>query len=160
MIRIPTITLAQPVHAKGIAEMSRDIIERGLGWSWTRARVLRAIQDRGVNVAVIHEQGELLGFGIMGYGDQKAHLSLLGIRDDQRKRGYGRQLLAWLEKCAVIAGIERIQLEARCDNEIAIAFYASQGYQQTATVPGYYYRQVDAVRLVKVLWTPPPGSPS
>ena len=27
-----------------IAEMSREYIEYGLGWSWTQARVLKAIQ--------------------------------------------------------------------------------------------------------------------
>ena len=149
MIVVPNVTLAVLSDASGIAEMSRDYIEYGLGWSWTPTRVHKAIQDRATNVAVIREQGVVLGFGIMVYGEQKAHLTLLAVRPEQRKRGLGAVLLAWLEKSAVIAGVERIQLEARADNPSAITFYREQGYGQTATVPGYYRGAIDAIRLEK-----------
>src|SRR6185369_15763529 len=43
MILIPSVRLALPTDARGIAEMSREYIEHGLGWSWTRERVLKAI---------------------------------------------------------------------------------------------------------------------
>jgi len=151
MILIPSVRLALPADARGIAEMSREYIEHGLGWSWTRERVLKAIRDRSTNVAVVQQEDHLLGFGIMQYGDQRAHLSLLGIELIHRKRGLATLLLAWLEKSAVVAGIERIQLEARSDNMIALAFYRKQGYQQTGTIIGYYHGVVDAARLEKNL---------
>lgn len=151
MILTPNITLAVIDDARPIAEMSRDFIEYGLGWSWTPARVLKAIQDRATNVAVIRERGSVLGFGIMRYGDQRAHLTLLAVQAADRKRGLGAVLLAWLEKSAVTAGIERVQLEARSDNPVAIAFYRDQGYELAGTVPGYYRGTVDAVRLEKGL---------
>jgi ribosomal protein S18 acetylase RimI-like enzyme len=149
VILIPSVRLALPADARGIAEMSREYIEHGLGWSWTRERVLKAIHDRSTNVAVVQQEDHLLGFGIMQYGDQRAHLSLLGIELIHRRRGLATLLLAWLEKSAVVAGIERIQLEARSDNMIALAFYREQGYQQTGTIIGYYHGVVDAVRLEK-----------
>lgn len=154
MITIPIISLAVAADARKIAEMSRDYIEHGLGWSWTQGRVLKAIHDKSTNVAVMREGGEVIGFGIMTYGEQKAHLALLGIRLAQRKRGLGAQLLAWLEKSALAAGIERIQLEARSDNAGAIAFYREQGYRQAGNITGYYQGVLDAVRLEKVLWAP------
>lgn len=151
MILIPSVRLATPPDARGIAEMSREYIEHGLGWSWTRERVLKAIHDRSTNVAVVHEEDRVLGFGIMQYGDQKAHLALLGVHANNRKRGLATLLLSWLEKCAEVAGIERIQLEARSDNAAALAFYRKQGYQQTGTITGYYHGILDAVRFEKKL---------
>ena len=152
MILIPQITLARADDARGIAEMSREYIEYGLGWSWTPSRVLKAIQEPATNVAVIRERGVLPGFGIMRYGEQRAHLVLLAVAPTHRHQGLGAVLLAWLEKCAATAGLERVLLEARADNPAAIAFYTEQGYSQTGTVPGYYLGLVDAVRLEKQLW--------
>ncbi len=155
MILIPTVRLATPADARAIAELSREAIEHGLGWTWTRDRVLKSIYERSTNVAVADEQGRVLGFGIMKYGDDKAHLSLLGIQAVHRKRGIGSLLLAWLEKCAVVAGNDRIGLEARSDNAIALAFYAKQGYRPIGTATGYYHGLMDAVRLEKTLAAPP-----
>ncbi|HSV34785.1 MAG TPA: GNAT family N-acetyltransferase [Ramlibacter sp.] len=151
MLLAPLITLASPGHARAIAGMSREYIEYGLGWSWTQARVLKAIQDSETNVAVAPAADDLMGFGIMRYGEHKAHLVLLGVHPDHRKRGLGGLLLAWLEASAVTAGLERVQLEARVDNPEAIAFYRRHGYSLNGVVPGYYRGQVDAVRLAKPL---------
>lgn len=151
MILIPAVRLATPDDAAGIAAMSREYIEHGLGWSWTRERVMMAIHERSTNVAVVDEPDRLLGFGIMQYGERKAHLALLGVQAADRRRRIGTLLLSWLEECAIVAGIERIELEARVDNGVALAFYRRQGYRQKGTVPGYYRSVLDAVRLEKRL---------
>jgi ribosomal-protein-alanine N-acetyltransferase len=149
-----------PAQAGGIALMSREHIEYGLGWSWTPSRILKAIQDEATNVAVAQERGTLLGFGIMRYGEEKAHLVLLCVAPAHRNRGLGALLLNWLEKSAVTAGLEHIQLEARADNPVAIYFYVEQGYRQTGTAPGYYAGVIDAVRLRKRLRLQPPDQAS
>jgi [ribosomal protein S18]-alanine N-acetyltransferase len=134
-----------------IAEMSRDYIEYGLGWSWTPARVLAAVHDRSTNVAVLEENAGLAGFGIMHYGDDSAHLALLAVRPSQQQRGLGALLIAWLEKPALVAGIERIRCEARADNPNAIGFYRKQGFRESGRIAGYYRGAIDAVRLEKPL---------
>jgi hypothetical protein len=85
MIANHQIRLALPDDARSIAKMSRDYIENGLGWSWTEARVLRAIRDKSTNVAVVHDCGYVLGFGIMAYGDNTAHLVLPGVHKTHRR---------------------------------------------------------------------------
>jgi ribosomal protein S18 acetylase RimI-like enzyme len=155
MIFIPSVRLATRCDARCIADMSREYIEHGLGWSWTRERVLKAIYDRCTNVAVAHEGDRVLGFGIMKYGEKKAHLALLGVDAVHRNRGLATTLLAWLEKCAAVAGNERIQLEARSDNALALAFYEKHGYRPIGNIQGYYRGVLDAVRLEKILATPP-----
>jgi ribosomal-protein-alanine N-acetyltransferase len=151
MIVVPTIRLATMRDARAIAEMSRSEIEHGLAWSWTPERVRRAIRDPAVNVAVAHEADVLAGFGIMQYGDEKAHLSLLAVDAARRDHGVGAQLLEWLEKCARTAGCRRVELEARADNPVALAFYGLHGYRRFTTVQGYYQGRIDAFRLAKSL---------
>jgi ribosomal-protein-alanine N-acetyltransferase len=148
MRAITPIRLATSKDAALIAEMSRDYVEHGLGWSWTASRVLAAVNNQATNVAVA---GELSGFGIMHYGDDSAHLALLAVRPALQRRGLGTLLLEWLEKPARVAGIECIRLEARADNPSAIAFYRRQGYREAARIAGYYRGTVDAVRLEKRL---------
>src|SRR5580698_4489401 len=108
MAPAPSIRLAVMADAPAIARMSRLYIEHGLGWSWNVPRIEAAIRCESINVAVMRERGALIGFGIMQYGDQTAHLALLGVCPERRKGGLATQLLAWLEKCADTAGIERI----------------------------------------------------
>jgi [ribosomal protein S18]-alanine N-acetyltransferase len=151
MIVAPTIRLANAHDARAIAEMSRDEIEHGLGWSWTQARVLRAIREPSTNVAVALAGERITGFGIMKYGESKAHLTLLAVQPGRREQGVGRQLLEWLEKCARVAGVERIEVEARSDNIVGLAFYALQGYERVGVVRGYYEGRIDAVRMAKPL---------
>ena len=42
MIANITLRLAHRSDAQAIATLSRDLIERGLGWSWTARRVMRS----------------------------------------------------------------------------------------------------------------------
>jgi ribosomal-protein-alanine N-acetyltransferase len=151
MIVVPTIRLATLRDARAISEMSRDEIEQGLPWTWTPERVRRAIRERSTNVAVALEGDAIVGFGIMHYGDEKAHLSLLAVHAARRELGVGARLMDWLETCAVTAGCSRIELETRADNHVALAFYGLRGYQRFATVPGYYQGRIDAFRLARKL---------
>lgn len=147
----PVIRLATPAEAPAIARMSRDMIEFGLPWTWTERRVDHAIRDRATNVAVALRRDRLQGFGIMQYGDNTAHLVLLAVRPEMRHQGWGGRLTRWLEATAQMAGIGRVQVEARADNHNAIAFYQRLGYARSGTVTGYYQGEVDAVRLEKRL---------
>ena len=49
---VASIRFATRADALGIAEMSRDFIEHGLGWSWTRERILRSLRHRDTNAIV------------------------------------------------------------------------------------------------------------
>ncbi|MDX1610147.1 MAG: GNAT family N-acetyltransferase [Halofilum sp. (in: g-proteobacteria)] len=151
MLANPPIRLAQKRDARPIAELSRDSIEHGLRWTYDRARILKAIANPSINVAVARERGRLLGFGIMEYGDEAAHLVLLGVRPDRQGRGLGRRLVGWLERCALVAGIRRVRVEARLDNPGAIAFYRRLGYREIRRFGGYYDGRLDAVQLEKPL---------
>ena len=146
-----TLQLANREHAPLIARLSRDRIEQGLGWSWTAPRVLRSIRDRETNAVVALDGDLMLGFGIMKYRDDEAHLLLLAVRADHERRGVGRAMLQWLEASARVAGIGQVQLEARASNAAARAFYRLQGYREIQAVAGYYQGREACVRLAKDL---------
>lgn len=155
MSAAPTLRLATRADAPGIAALSRDRIEHGLGWSWTAPRVLRSIADRSTNVVVAGNTERMPGFGIMKYHDDEAHLLLLAVRADAERRGIGSALVAWLEQAALIAGVGQVYLEARLTNRAARAFYAKRGYREIQTLPGYYQGREACVRLAKDLWLAP-----
>lgn len=146
------IRLARPADAPAMAAMSRDLVERGLGWSWTAMRLERSIADAQTNAVVQPDaQGGIAGFGLMRYRDEDAHLLLMAVRPEQRRQGAGGALLAWLERSALFAGIGQVQLEARISNVAARAFYRFHGYRETRLVPGYYQGREAGVRFVKEL---------
>lgn len=151
MKNLHCIRLAFPADAKAIAALSRTEIEYGLPWRWKPARVGCAIADPDTNVVVVPEGDRLIGFGIMFYRDTLAHLQLLAVRPDARRRGIGSAVLDWLENVASVAGITTIRLEARQDNAAALAFYRKHGYRERASVLGMYQGREDGVRLEKLL---------
>jgi ribosomal-protein-alanine N-acetyltransferase len=139
--------LARPGEAATIANLSRDLVEYGLRWRWTPARVAASIRAPDVNVLVACVHGKIAGFAIMRYGDDDAHLDLLGVAEPYRRAGVGRRLIEWLEKCAVVAGIFKVTLEVREENEGARRFYEHMGYRRLAHLPGYYQRIESALRM-------------
>ena len=151
MIAHVPVLLAKPDEALQIAEMSRRYIEHGLPWGWTETRVLRAIRDPDTNVVVVKEQGSVAGFGIMSYGDEDAHLLLLAVRHDCRRRGIGSALVGWLEQTARAAGASRIDVEARWQNDAARCFYSEHGYNERAIKKAMYGGAESGVVLGKWL---------
>ena len=145
--------MAKPSDALSIATMSRDLIESGLGWSWTPTRVLREIRNKQANVVVAAEGSRLTGFAVMRYLEAEARLNLLGVHPDYRRKGIGRCLVRWLEKTALINGNGIIYVETRLKNHQARQFYQSLGYKVIQQIPRYYNSKETAVRMAHDLWS-------
>ena len=154
-----TLRLAATRDARAIAEMSRDLVESGLGWKYDAGRVLRAIDDRDTVTLVATDTGRravdaLAGFAIMEFGEERAHLVLLAVRATHRRHGIGRRLLAWLIASARTAGVRSLHLELRANNEAARAFYRAMGFSETILVPGYYRGRESALRMIRLVAKP------
>lgn len=130
-----------------IAELSRDLIETGLGWSWTPARVANEIRDRDTIVLTSRHRAKIIGFAVMSFGDELAHLSLLAVRRDWQRRGVGRGMFEWLKASAFTAGIAAIGLELRAANHEARQFYRALGFEEAGYAPGYYRGRESALRM-------------
>jgi len=144
-----TLQLAAPADAEPIAAMSRELIEAGLPWSWTPARVARNLRHPETLVLAARDAGRVAGFAIMQFGDERAHLSLLAVHPDYQRQGVGARMLDWLTASALTAGIAGIHLELRETNLAARRFYLNQGFAETARIPGYYRGIETAVRMLR-----------
>ena len=166
MSELSILGLAHADDAREIAEMSRDLIEAGLPWSWTPARVQHFItgEDSSVVVSRNNRRGDprygvnpvgarhgIEGFAIMHFGDEIAHLNLLAVAPEHRRQGLGRRLMQWLTATAIEAGIFRIDLELRTQNDQARAFYDNLGFTQQGVIQGYYQGREAALRMSRRL---------
>ena len=144
-----SIRFATRADALGIAEMSRDFIEHGLGWSWTRERILRSLRHRDTNAIVAVREADRAGFGIMKYGDEEAHLLLLAVKPSHRRCGVGQRDAGVAR--ALGRGRRRRPHHARGARQQRrrARFYRHHGYAQAQLLPGYYGGRETSVRMVK-----------
>ena len=151
MIATPDIGLATRADAQPIALLSRDEIEQGLRWAWTPFRVRRAIEHRDTNVVVARQGKAVIGFALMEYRSDDAHLLLLAVAPDHRRKHIATAMLAWLEETLHVAGIATVRVEVRVTNSVAQTFYAKLGYEQVHATSRYYQGIETALHLVKEL---------
>jgi [ribosomal protein S18]-alanine N-acetyltransferase len=154
MSELAYLGLARSSDARDIAEMSRDLIEQGLTWSWTPARVQHFICGADSSVIVARREQRIAAFAIMHFGDDVAHLNLLAVSPEHRRQGLGSQLMEWLATTAIEAGVFRINLEVRTNNETARCFYQRLGFDQLGVVQGYYQGREAALRMSRRLEVP------
>ena len=146
-----SLGLARRSEVIEIARLSRELIEQGLAWSWTPERVAASVRSRQALVVVARAEERTAGFGIMRYGEDDAHLDLLGVDPAYRRAGLGRRLVEWLEQPALVAGVRAVFLEVREQNRGAQAFYARLGYRTLAHLARYYQGRESAVRMGREL---------
>jgi ribosomal-protein-alanine N-acetyltransferase len=152
--RMIELGLARPGEAAALARMSRDFIENGLGWTYRTPRMSTLIADPAATALVAREPGRPVGFAIMRFGDERAHLVLLAVDPARRRLGIARRMLDWLVESASAAGIASIHVELRAGNKAAYELYESAGFAETFRVPRYYQGTEVAVRMIRVLRAP------
>lgn len=143
--------LAKSSDASRIGSMSRDLIEHGLPWSWDPARIMQQIRCHDTVVLTAWDRRQVIGFAIMRFLEESAHLNLLAVDARYQGMGVGRGLVEWLEHSARIAGTFIISLEVRLSNQGARAFYRKLGYTELARIPRYYAGREAAMRMSRDL---------
>lgn len=144
---------ARTGDAAALAQMSRHVIEHGLGWRWRPAALVSEIRDPDAIVLLARAGRTRVGFAAMRFDFDRAaaHLVLLAVAPQHRRRGTGRALLAWLEAVARRGGIETLTLEVRDTAVDAQRFYRALGFAELERLRGYYDGREDALRMGKRL---------
>jgi ribosomal-protein-alanine N-acetyltransferase len=153
---------ARLADAALLAAMSHRLIEAGLAPAWSAARIRWHTRHSDSVVLTARLRSAPIGFAIMRYGEDVAHLNLLAVDPAYRRRGVARNLLRWLEETALTAGTFIIGLELRAGNEAGRAFYRALGYRELGEIPGYYQGVESALRMVRDVRArcePTPGTP-
>ncbi|MES9990796.1 MAG: GNAT family N-acetyltransferase [Candidatus Thiodiazotropha sp.] len=138
-----TIEFARLADADEIAVISKNEIEYGLGWKYTPARIARIIRDSSKNIVVARNDSKLIGFGVMTYREAQANLDLLAVKPGFRRIKVGTQIVQWLEKVALNAGLFNVFVQVRAGNISAIRFYQDLGFLELER-DNTYYRGVEA----------------
>ena len=148
------LALAQPGDAETLAHLSRDLVESGLGWEYRPARIAAFIASPDAVTLVVRDADRCIGFALMTFGDERAHLVLLAVLPGYRRKRIGTRMLAWLVDSASVAGMSSIHLDLLDDNAAARAFYRALGFTETLRLPGYYRGRKTALRMIRVLRAP------
>ena len=140
---------ARIADARRLAVMSQQFVEAGLRPAWSASRITWHMRHPESIVLTARYGGGTVGFAIMRYGDDVAHLNLLAVDPAHRRRGVARKIMTWLEETALTAGTFIIGLELRATNQEAFAFYAALGYRELGRVSGYYQGVEHAIRMAR-----------
>lgn len=140
---------ARIAEARRLAVMSQNYVEAGLRPAWSTSRITWHMRHPDSIVLTARNSVTTVGFAIMRYGDDVAHLNLLAVDPAHRRRGVAHKLMAWLEETALTAGTFTIGLELRAENQGAFAFYTSLGYRELGRVSGYYQGVEAAIRMAR-----------
>lgn len=97
--------------------------------------------------------GRLLGYGTLLFrqGSRRARLYSFCVHPDARGGGLGRRLLEALEAAVKARGIERLGLEVRADNRVALGLYRRMGFRLERWLPAYYEDGCAGWQMVKGL---------
>ncbi len=122
------------------------------GIAYSRYALQEFLSLRGARAWVAEENGSLVAFIIARHvGRGHGYIITLDVRQDQRRRGLGSQLLATAEDWLRAEGVNLVRLETAVDNEPAVAFWQKSGYREVGCLRGYYLGRLDALRMEKAL---------
>lgn len=105
----------------------------------------------GYSCWVYQEKSEVIAYGVMSVAAQEAHILTFAVHPERQSRGLGKKLLNHLLQIARRQRVEKIFLEVRPSNAIAIALYEKIGFSHIGKRPGYYpahHGREDAVVMV------------
>ncbi len=101
----------------------------------------------GIEAYAIYNEGFMIGFTMYGATDEETEededdvypgtlfwIWRIMITEDERFKGYGKEAMKLIIKDAIKAGHKRIFLSTKPDNEKAIRFYKSLGFDTTGVI--------------------------
>jgi ribosomal protein S18 acetylase RimI-like enzyme len=105
-------------------------------------RFRELLADAGQAILIDEVEGDLRGFVVIRRVDNPgntyalprvtAHVDMVGVRDDARRAGHGRALMAAAEAQARAWGADAVSLEVQWFNDDAVKFYQALGYAITS----------------------------
>lgn len=127
------IRLMQSADLKAVAAVERDAYQ----FPWSLG-IFRDCLLAGYQCLVLDVAGMVTGYGIMSIAAGEAHLLNLCVHPKAQRFGYGRRLLNALLARAADADADRVFLEVRPSNDVALKLYASAGFTRIGMRPSYY----------------------
>lgn len=133
-----------------VARVEREIYD----FPWSRGNFADSIAA-GYDCWVFERERVFIGYAIVMWIPDEAHLLNLSVAAEHQGRGYGRAMLEWLCANTRGRGARALMLEVRPSNRTARALYDSMRFRQVGVRKRYYpahgLTREDALVLVKDL---------
>lgn len=104
---------------------------------WTKGVFLDCFKP-GYRLWALEQGGQLIGYAVVAYLFDEAHLLNLCVGPQHRRSGAGRFLLQHLIAVATQERMHQVILEVRQSNLAAIDLYIREGFKRIGERPGYY----------------------
>ena len=148
-----------PVHAR-LRPMREDDLEavldielRAYPFPWTRG-IFQDCLRAGYPAWVLQADAGIIGYGMLSLAADEAHVLNVCAAPEVQGLGHGRRLLRSLLEMARTRGAQRVFLEVRPSNVIAIGLYHAEGFNEIGRRPRYYPAKAgreDAIVMAKEL---------
>jgi len=147
---MPAISAMERHHLADVVEVEHN----NYPFPWSHkifADCLRA----GYDGHVLHAEEKLIGYGVLQYGPEEAHLLNICVDVQYQRRGFALYFLRWLQERAYQQGALTMFLEVRPSNPRAIELYLQNGFNEISRRRDYYDApggREDAVVMASVLF--------
>lgn len=148
-----------PVHAR-LRPMREDDLEavldielRAYPFPWTRG-IFQDCLRAGYPAWVLQADAGIIGYGMLSLAADEAHVLNVCAAPEVQGLGHGRRLLRSLLEMARTRGAQRVFLEVRPSNVIAIGLYHAEGFNEIGRRRRYYPARKgreDAIVMAKEL---------
>jgi len=129
----PVIRAMRPADLDAIT----TIENRTYDFPWGRG-IFSDCLIAGYICVVLEDDGGVIGYAIVSIAAAEGHILNLCVDSSVRTQGFGRQLLEYLlDRCRALE-VDRLFLEVRPTNDVAIALYDSANFSRLGVRKGYY----------------------
>lgn len=97
-------------------------------WNDPRKDIQRKLTTQPELFLVLEQDGRVVGTAMGGYDGHRGWVNYLAVAPELRNRGFGRMLMAALERMLAARGCPKLNLQVRAGNSAAIGFYSELGY--------------------------------
>lgn len=130
-------------HAVFRAMRAEDLIDvarievSAYPYPWTLG-IFRDCMSAGHECWVLSRPAEVIGYGVLSVAAGEAHILNLCVAPADQGGGHGRRILSRLVDLARWHRAERVFLEVRPSNTVAVALYERFGFNEIGRRPNYY----------------------
>lgn len=118
-----------------VHELEKEVEET----PWSRDNFASSIRD-GYIACVGMLDGRIASWFVVMPACDVCELLIIGVRNELRGRGYGRETLALAIKLAAESGFSAMLLEVRESNAPALGLYKSSGFEEVGARKNYYVK--------------------
>lgn len=127
-VRIKPLDLADSEPALALWEA----VDLTRPWNDARTDLLRAMQGPDSTVLGGYEAaGALIATAMVGHDGHRGWVYYLAVAPEHQRKGHARRLMQACEQWVRERHIPKIQLMVRTDNQNAVSFYETLGYEMS-----------------------------